>query len=168
MASRLEESTLAGLGVAFGEEPEDVLCSLFDRKARDFVENVCARAIPLDEPGVDVDSLGKGMVTFTVVRVDGLPRWQDEHRGVKRVSGKHGTGQHCGRAASDTLSRSLGDPVQSGVEAILGGSAHPNTPSRRAQSCHPDIRCTGKGATATLDANRLDRLISDVPCSTCT
>ena len=27
-------------------------------------------------------------------------------------------GQHCGRAASDTLSRSLGDPVQSGVEAV--------------------------------------------------
>jgi len=36
--------------------------SLRDRKARDVVEDVTTRTVPLDDPGVDVDSLGKRLI----------------------------------------------------------------------------------------------------------
>ena len=65
--------------VAFGEDAEDMPCPLWGRKARDFAEDIATRAIPLSDLGVNVDGFGKRLVALRVVRIDGLPRRQDEH-----------------------------------------------------------------------------------------
>jgi hypothetical protein len=48
-----------GLGAAVGEDAENMLCALSDRKARNFAQDVAARSVPLREPRVDVDGFSE-------------------------------------------------------------------------------------------------------------
>src|SRR5262245_33580319 len=67
-----------------------MLGSLRYRKAGYFIENVAARMVPTDDPGVDRNGLSKRLVAFGVVGVDKLPRRQHEHGGMEPVEREHG------------------------------------------------------------------------------
>ena len=70
---------MEGSGVGIGKYPEDMGCSLLGSEARHLVGHVTTNTVPVYDPSVYVHSFSKRLVAFCVIRVYGLPRWQDEH-----------------------------------------------------------------------------------------
>src|SRR5215472_8841040 len=73
-----------------GQNAQDMFGSLCHREEGDFVERVAARAVPPDDPRVDVNRFGKRLVAFLVGGVDLFPWRQHEHGRMERIGTKHG------------------------------------------------------------------------------
>ena len=78
MALRLSE----GLGVV-RERLKNMIYSLLNFSTRNLIDLVAATGVPEHDLTMDGDCVGKGVVSFSVVDVDGLPRRQDEHGAIE-------------------------------------------------------------------------------------